>query len=73
MNNQTLKRLSWLALALAILGIVETPALITSVIAASRGSQNIIGPLFALGIRFLVIGAMLTLWWKWRNLPTPSR
>jgi hypothetical protein len=63
MNNETRKKLGWLALALAILGIVEIPARFSAISGAGAGA------VLGLGIRLLVIGWLLTLWWKWRKLP----
>jgi len=67
MKNEGLRKVRWIAFALAAVGILQTPFVIPNAVSKAITDHWLIIPfVVAFAIRVLVIGFFLKIWWDTR-------
>lgn len=67
MKNEKLRKVRWIAFALAAFGIVQTPIVVMNAISQAGADHRLIVPfVMAFAIRVVFIGFFLKIWWDTR-------
>jgi hypothetical protein len=70
MKYAGLKNVRWIALALAVIGIIQTPFAVAPAISKAIVDHRLIIPFVGtFAIRILFLGFMLKIWWDTRDNP----
>ena len=73
MKNESLRKVRWIAFALAAGGMLETPFVIPNAISEARADHRMIVPfVMAFSIRVFFIGYLSKVWWDTRSSAAAS-